>query len=374
LKLGIWTPLPHAVPPEPRLDAAIRQSQAPATTPYADEALALARDVVTAGERLGFDITLIAERLLGPDLEAWMLGTTLAALAPRIHVMIAVHPGLWAPQIVAKMGASLDRITGGRFHLNVVPGWWEAEHRMFGGDWATDSDERYGRMQEFVAVVKGLWTQERFTFQGRHFQLEDASAPPLPVQQPYPPIYAASRSEGGMEVIARECDWWFLPHGAGYRDFDASRRMIETARDGMVARAARYQRALQYGLSVHVICRRTHEEAIAAAERLEEHGKTNRIAQIAAMALGAGLVGTYDEVAERMLTYHTLGVELFLIHFSPMLEEMERFGAEVVPRLRAALDPARAAAPLLVGSREAASPAVPADEAIGGIRSRQEVG
>ena len=59
----------------------------------------MAREVVAAGERLGFDITLIAERLLGPDLEAWMLGTTLAAVAPRIHVMIAVHPGLWAPQI-----------------------------------------------------------------------------------------------------------------------------------------------------------------------------------------------------------------------------------------------------------------------------------
>jgi dimethylsulfone monooxygenase len=370
MKLGIWTPLPHAVPPEPRLDAAIRQAQAPASAPYADEALAMARDVVAAGERLGFDITLIAERLLGPDLEAWMLGTTLAALAPRIHVMIAVHPGLWAPQIVAKMGASLDRITGGRFHLNVVPGWWETEHRMFGGVWATESDERYGRMQEFVAVVKGLWTEERFSFHGRHFQLEDASVQPLPVQQPYPPIYAASRSEGGMDVIARECDWWFLPHGAGYRDFDASRRMIETARDGMVARAARYQRALQYGLSVHVICRRTHEEAIAAAERLEEHGKTNRIAQIAALALGAGLVGTYDEVADRMLAYHTLGVELFLIHFSPMLEEMERFGAEVIPRLRSALDPAPAA-PLLVSSRQAASPSAPASQSVGGASSRQ---
>ncbi|SRR5579884_2092712 len=355
MKLGIWTPLPHAIPPEPRLAAAIEQAEAPAAAPYADEAFAFARDVALSAERLGFDITLIAERLLGPDLEAWMLGSALAAVAQQIHVMIAVHPGLWAPQVVAKMGASLDRISGGRFHLNVVPGWWEAEHRMFGGAWTTDPDHRYGRMLEFVQVVKGLWTGERFSFAGRHFQLEDASVRPRPVQQPYPPIYAASRSESGMDVIARECDWWFLPHGAGYRDFDASRQLIETARADMAARAARYERALRYGLSVHVICRRTHAEAIAAAERLEEHGKTNRIAQIAAMALGAGLVGTYEEVAERMVAYHALGVELFLIHFSPMLEELERFGNEVVPRLRAALGPDLGALPAAAAVAEPAA-------------------
>ncbi len=350
MKLGIWTPLPHAIPPEPRLDAAIRQAEAPAVAPYSDEAFAFARDVALAAERQGFDITLIAERLLGPDLEAWILGTALAAVAERIHVMVAVHPGLWTPQIVAKMGASLDRLSGGRFHLNVVPGWWEAEHRMFGGAWTTDSEDRYGRMLEFLQVIKGLWTHERFSFQGQHFQLDEATVLPRPVQQPYPPIYAASRSEGGMEVIARECDWWFLPHGAGYRDVEATRQLFLDARTGMDARAARYGRTLRYGVSVHVICRRTREEALAAAERLEEHGKTNRIAMIAALALGAGLVGTYEEVAERMLAYHALGVELFLIHFSPMLDELDRFGSEVVPRLQAALGRDLAAEPAGVGS------------------------
>ena len=101
------------------------------------------------------------------------------------------------------------------------------------------------------------------------------------------------------------------------------------------ARAARYGRTLRYGMSVHVICRPTAEEAVAAAERLEAHGQTNRIARIAALALQSGLVGTYETVAERMLAYHAAGVDLFLMHFSPMLAEMERFAAEVLPRLRA---------------------------------------
>ena len=339
MKLGIWTPVPHAIAPEPRLTAAIRQAEAPADLPYTDEAFAFARDVVCRAEQLGYDITLIAERLLGPDLEALMLSAALASVAPRIEIMTAVHPGLLAPQFVAKMGASLDRISGGRFHLNLVPGWFEAEYRMFGGAWTDDPAIRYSRMQEFVQVVKGLWTEPSFSFYGQHYQLDDATVQPRPVQRPYPPIYAASRSEGGMDVIARECDWWFLPHGAGFRDFPASLKLIAAAREGMAARAAHYGRTLRYGISVHVICRPTQEEAVAAAERLEEHGKTDRIARIAALALGTGLVGTYETVAERMLAYHAAGVDLFLMHFSPMLSEMERFAAEVLPRLRAASQP-----------------------------------
>ena len=84
---------------------------------------------------------------------------------------------------------------------------------------------------------------------------------------------------------------------------------------------------------------------------------------IAALALGAGLVGTYEEVAERMLAYHALGIELFLIHFSPMLEELERFGGEVVPRLRAALGPDLGAPPEVLAAEPAAVP-----EAIAGPR------
>jgi dimethylsulfone monooxygenase len=339
MKLGIWTPLPHAIPPEPRLVAAIRQAEAPAAPPYADEAFAFAREVVCRGDALGFDVTLIAERLLGPDLEAWMLSAALAVATSRIAIMTAVHPGLLAPQFVAKMGASLDRISGGRFHLNLVPGWYEDEYRMFGGAWTDDPAIRYSRLGEFLQVVKGLWTKPRFSFAGQHYQLDGATVQPKPVQQPYPPIYAASRSEEGMEVIAREADWWFLPHGAGYRDFPASLALIAAAREGMVARAARYGRTLRYGMSVHVICRGTEEEALAAAARLEAHGQTDRIARIAALALGAGLVGTYATVAERMLAYHAAGVDLFLMHFSPMLAEMERFAAEVLPRLRASAPP-----------------------------------
>ena len=84
--------------------------------------------------------------------------------------MPAVYPGMVTPQLAAKMGATLDRITGGRFAINVVNGWFQKEFELFSnGAWIESSDARYRRMDEFVRVVKGLWTEDHFTMQGDRF-------------------------------------------------------------------------------------------------------------------------------------------------------------------------------------------------------------
>jgi Luciferase-like monooxygenase len=75
--------------------------------------------------------------------------------------MVAAHPGIFHPQLVAKMGATLDRVSSGRFAMNVVNGWWPEEFNTYGnGGWLAEADHRYRRMNEFVQVVKGLWTEE----------------------------------------------------------------------------------------------------------------------------------------------------------------------------------------------------------------------
>src|SRR5690554_5532914 len=81
-------------------------------------------DVIQQAERFGFHNTLVAQRFLGPDLEAWTLATALAMRTSAIEVMVAVHPGMVSPQVVAKMGASLDRISAGRCSINIVNGHW----------------------------------------------------------------------------------------------------------------------------------------------------------------------------------------------------------------------------------------------------------
>ena len=104
MRLGIWTPLPHTIRAEPVMEEGVRQVKTRGDG-GPDKSFEFALDVVSKGEALGFDITLIAERLLGPDLEAWMLTAALAARTKTIQIMPAVYPGMITPQLAAKMGA-----------------------------------------------------------------------------------------------------------------------------------------------------------------------------------------------------------------------------------------------------------------------------
>jgi alkanesulfonate monooxygenase SsuD/methylene tetrahydromethanopterin reductase-like flavin-dependent oxidoreductase (luciferase family) len=225
-----------------------------------DEAFAFACEVVRRADELGFDTTLIAERFLGPDLEAWVLASALAVVTRRLELMVAVHPGMVTPQVVAKMGSSLDRISGGRFAINIVNGWWKEEFDLFSnGTWIGDA-ERYPRMGEFIAVLKGLWTDSDFNFEGAFYRAHVRAAltgadgkvaiPDAgdviakPAHLPYPPIYAASRSPEGKALIARHCDVWFAEYKPGYRNFESNIERMSADLRAMDALAAKHGRTL----------------------------------------------------------------------------------------------------------------------------------
>jgi FMNH2-dependent dimethyl sulfone monooxygenase len=330
MRLGIWTPLPHTIRPEPRMIEAV--GHLGTTPPGIDTSYRFAAEVLQRAERWGFETTLVAARHLGPDLDAWTLASALAAGTNSIEIMVAVHPGIMLPQMVARMGASLDRISGGRFAVNVVNGWYRDEFDIFGtGGWAATPDERYRRMDEFVQVIKGLWTAEQLSFEGGCYRLQQASLPLKPLRQPHPPIYTASRSAEGKETIARHCDYWFVPDADNYRHYDATLALIRHEIAAMNGRARAHGRRIGYGLSAHVICTDTLEEATRRADAFEEYGRIARYNRSASVALGACLVGTPEIIADRLRSYEAAGVELFLFKFEPMLEGMEQFMTEVMP-------------------------------------------
>jgi len=304
-------------------------------------------EVVRRADELGFDTTLIAERFLGPDLEAWVLASALAVLTRRIELIVAVHPGMVTPQVVAKMGASLDRISGGRFAVNIVNGWWKEEFDLFSnGTWIADA-ERYPRMGEFIAVMKGLWTDSDFNFDGAFYRAHVRAAltgadgkvvvpaggeiVAKPAQLPYPPIYAASRSPEGRAVIARHCDVWFAEYKPGYRNFESNIERMSADLRAMDALAAKYGRRLRYAINPQVICADTQEEAEALADAAERNaGPRDRMVN----ALGAGLVGTPQFLAQRLRRYGEIGIDCVMLRFTPMLAGVETFGSEVIPLLR----------------------------------------
>src|SRR4029077_15886270 len=111
-----------------------------------------------------------------------MLSSALAAHTITIEIMPAVHPGIVLPQLVAKFGASLDRISAGRAPVNIVNGWWADEFNMYGnGSWIADPAARGRRMSEFISVLKGLWTENPFTFEGEFFGIKEGRHPPREV-------------------------------------------------------------------------------------------------------------------------------------------------------------------------------------------------
>ncbi|MCU4181566.1 LLM class flavin-dependent oxidoreductase [Bosea sp. BH3] len=334
MKFGIWAPLPHTIRSEPEMKQAIAELTTPGAGGDSDSSFEFACAILQQAEAAGFSISLIAERWLGPDLESWVMASALSQRTSRMELMVAAHPGIVTPQAVAKMGASLDRISGGRFAINLVNGWWPDELNLFGnGSWLEDSAERAARLGEFVQVLRGLWTQDDFSFHGRYYDVDKASLP-LKTRRTPPPIYAASRSPEGKALVAESCDLWFADYVPDYRLYESNLADMTAEIAEMKALAAGHGRELQIGLSAHVICAPTSDEALARAEELLEYGKTSRIAAVAARGLGAGLVGTAEQLAERIEAYERIGVDCLMLRFHPMAEGLTTFAEEVMPLLR----------------------------------------
>lgn len=332
MRYGIWTPLPHTVQPEPALDAGAEQLSTHGRAGEPDLSLRFAAETLQRAEQLGFDLTLLAQRWLGNDPDCVILGTALATMTTRMHIMPAIHPGIMPPQTVAKMLATLDRIAGGRFAVNIVTGWWREEFDMFsGGAWLDDEDARFRRIDEYIRVLKGLWSEPAFSLDGEFYKLDNVQLLNRPAQRPHPPLYAASRHDQGKDVIARECDVWFVPVQPGIDRYEENFSSIAREVEDMRWRAARHGRELAFAISCHAMCAPTDAAAYDKAQALEAYGKESRLALIAAKALGAGLFGSPERIARRLQRYDDIGVSTLMLHFHPMMAGLETFASEVMP-------------------------------------------
>jgi FMNH2-dependent dimethyl sulfone monooxygenase len=309
-----------------------------------------ARRVAQRSEEIGFDLTLIAELFLNdikgidaPALDAWSTAAGLAAVTRTLELMVAVRPTFHTPPMLAKQAANIDHISGGRLALNVVSSWWSDEARRYGVNF-DQHDDRYARTQEWLHVLNEAWTAPRTTFSGKYYKVEDLIVEPKPVRKPRPVIYAGGESEAAKNLIARSCDAYVM-HG------DPPERIAEKIADMRRRRAATGLPPMQYGVAGYAIVRETEQEAHGEVARitdvrpgspgyenyrdwlantqleqrvtLEEYSVSNR-------GLRSGLVGTAEQVAERVAAFEKAGVDLLLLQFSPQLEEMENFSSRVI--------------------------------------------
>lgn len=291
--------------------------------------------------------------------EGWVTTAAISQLTERFKFLIAFRPGLTSPTLAAQMAATYQRVTGGRLLLNVVTGGDDYEQRRYGDH--LSKVERYARADEFLQIVRQLWTGEVVDFEGTYYDIQGAQ---LPESATWPDIYLGGSSREAFEVAAKRADvylTWGEPPAA-------VAEKIARARDD----AATEGRELRFGIRLHAIARDTAEEAWAEADRLLRgldpekiaraqqtqalsgsegqrrmsalHGgrtdglevSPNLWAGVGLVRGGAGtaLVGSHEEVADRIEEYHHLGIDEFILSGYPHLEEAYRVGEGVIPVLR----------------------------------------
>lgn len=320
--------------------------------------LAYLAQIATACDALGFDGMLTP---CGTGCEdAWLATASLIALTRRVKFLVAFRPALLSPTLAAQMASTYQRLSGGRLLVNIVTGAEPAELARF-GVWE-DKETRYVRTGEFVEIMRGAWSGTPFDYKGAHYNVEAAATRAVP--DPIPRIYFGGASEAAERIAARHVDV--------YLAWGEPPAMVEERVTRMRQLAADEGRTLDFGIRFHVITRPTADEAWAAADALfarmdpeaiaaaqRDFAATQSVGQARMAALhggdpdrllvypnvwagigmvrggvGTALVGSYEEVADRIVEYHELGFGEFILSGYPHLEEAYWFGEGVMPLLR----------------------------------------
>ena len=321
-----------------------------------DASWAYVKRLAQRSEEIGFDLSLIAELNLNdikgveaPSLDAWSTAAALAAVTEKIELMVAVRPTFHLPALLAKQAANIDRISGGRLSLNVVSSWWADEAKKYGVHFE-QHDDRYARTSEWLDVLDGAWSQDHFSYTGKYYRVEDNVLQPKPLAKPRPTIYAGGESPAAKELIAEKTDACLM-HG------DPPERAAEKVKDLSERRRKFKSEPLKFGIAGYAIVRETEKEAQDELRRitdvqqsaagyanyqqwlagtqleqrvsLEDYSVSNR-------GLRSGLVGTPEQIQERVAAFETAGIDLLLLQFSPQMEEMEAFSKAVIAKTQKA--------------------------------------
>jgi alkanesulfonate monooxygenase len=328
------------------------------------------RDFAQAAEAGGFDRLLVGYFSDSPD--GFLVAASAASHTDRVGFLVAHRPGFIAPTLAARKFATLDQITGGRAAIHVISGGDDVDqHRD--GDWL-DKDERYARTDEYVDILKRIWTGSGpVSHTGKYYRFEDASTAVRCFQQPRIPIYFGGASDAAIDVAGKHADVYAL----WGETHDQVRELTARVRDA----AAQHGRSVRFSLSLRPILAPTEDEAWSRAERIKQRiaelrakaglgtrdpaneGSRRLLAAAAqgerldkrlwtgaALLTGArgnttSLVGTPLQVAEALVDYYDLGVTTFLIRGFDPLDDTIDYGRDLLP-LTKRLIAERATAPV----------------------------
>jgi dimethylsulfone monooxygenase len=315
-------------------------------------------EIVTKADRMGFEMALPLGRwrgfggstdFNGISFETYTWAAGIAQATRNIAVFATSHVSTVHPVVAAKQAATIDHISGGRFGINLVMGWFRPEMEMFGGN-MKDHDARYEYGDEWLDIVQRVWREETpFDYEGKHFHLKGVQGHPKPVQE-RPILINAGTSGAGLQFAAKNVDFAF-----------ASVDKLESIKKHLaVTEIAKSQYGRDVGLfsSALVIARDTEEEARAVYQSILDQGDwvaaknmmavlgiesqsfNERLAKsqekfVAGYGTNA-LIGTPEQVTEQLKTYSDLGLTGVVLYFLDYAKELDYFDERVMPLLREA--------------------------------------
>ena len=315
------------------------------------------KQIAVLAEQLGFDYVFTMSKWRGfggetnfwdTTLESVTLMSGLAAVTSRIGIIATLQPLLFPPAVAAKMAATIDNISNGRFGINLVTGSFLDEYEQMGIMPPGYAAKRYQYATEWIRLVKRLWTEDSVTFDGDWFHLKDCRSSPKPIRKPYPPIICAGKSDEGFRFTAEEGDYSFISGGSLDQIKAFSRRMKETARPT--------GRTVKTATTLLPIIADTKAEAEAELKRYQDGADLEAISNISAYFQNITRKNAQDRV-ERMkrdISYTgrivagppSLVAEVMedlvvdgqfdsvQILFPDYIQGLKTFGSEVMPLLR----------------------------------------
>ena len=319
--------------------------------------------VAQNAEKSGFTTILVPTSQIsghyGSEAPTWDSIINASVVAPAtktIKLLLAVRVGMIHPACCARMMASLDELSGGRVMYNIVTG--GSDLSAYGDE--LDHDTRYERTEEYIQVLEGLWTQDKFSFEGKYYHFRDASVYPRPVQKPRIPFYMAGASDVARRIAVKYGDYWVF--------WGESPEQVKEQIDGMEKNLEGRDRPLKYVTRFQITARETEEEAYEAAEevlsrvdhdvlahrgkviaRFDSKGTKNQQERTKEEMVGPNLwggmgrirtgsavtiVGSYEQCAEKIVEIEKAGVNLLILSGFPLHSECQIVGEKVIPLVR----------------------------------------
>jgi len=336
---------------QPRLQSEIHPPSGPSIHPD------YLRDSVLAHEDGGFDRILIGWFSNGPD--GLQIAAHAAAYSRRISFLVAHRPGFMAPTNAARAYATLDQLSGGRAAIHIISGGDDTDQAR-DGDWTT-KNERYARTDEYVHILKSVWTAEKpVDFEGQYYRVKGAMPDVRTVQKPRPTIYFGGASDAAIRTAGKHADVYML--------WGETPDQVQEIVSRVGAEAAKHNRTIRFSLSFRPILAETEERAWQKAEDIRadilrtreklgmgaanltpanagsqrllaaaaQGDRLGRLWTGAALATGGrgnttALVGTPEQVAETLLEYYALGVSTILVRGFHPLEDAVEYGRSLIP-------------------------------------------